>query len=464
MGLLLDDNAHIFPALLGNYGQYIASYFRGYGFFRPLALPFLGLVYNLYLFSPVLSHLFVFFIHFFTGFLLGKSFEKSFGKKNSFLISILYITFPFFTEQYGWLAASNSLMTNLFLIMQIYFIQRNNLKTWLKLFLLFLFQIFGVMFYESAFFVFFPIGLLLANSKKKPFRNGLAYSLLLSIPSILYFFLRSFIFLPQNEQTVRNIGLAEFMSGKWFYIFVNNLGRLFTDITFLFSSQGSRVYFWSETISQGVNYLINNLFLVLSFGLFLIFILIPKNESEKSTKKTEVYIFLISIFTLIPALLVNTPSFPFRVITIPLFFLLVCIVTLINKLNSKIFFLLTFSIILFNSIISQQMIHKMINQSNDDKNMAASIVTYLDGHLEKGKKTVLIVNDIPHSTQTEFTYGEYLGSCFTADWCLTPLINKYTDKVSRVYINSLTNDKNGKFVEFVYDKTKHKLIINKEKL
>ncbi len=462
--LLLDDNVHIFPALIKNYNQYIKDYFYGYGFFRPLALLFFSFIYNFYIISPNFSHLFIFCIHFLTGILLAKAIENIFERKISYLISLFFISFPFFTEQYGWLAASNAVITNLFLVIQIYIVTNKNLQIKTKLKLIFLLQFIGIMFYESIFFTFIPIAIILANIEKESLlKRSFFYSFILSVPSLVYYFIRNFIFPAHNLETIRNIGFYEFINGKWLNFFTINLQRLFNDISFLFLSKGAIIYFWNDTLMNGINNLFSEPLLITLLGIFillLIFYIIKENQTKNYSIKLILYPLLFSILSLIPALLVKTPSFPFRVIALPLFFFTSVLFIFIYKLSYKLSYFLVTIFIILNVIMSQQMLIKMKNQSIDDANMINTIVSYLNSNLKENQKTQIEINEIPHSTQTEFTYGEYLGSCLTIDWCINPLINKYTNKVSKIFINnnsSSINNKN-KIIKFRYNKITHQLL------
>lgn len=460
LGLLLDDNVHLFPALIGTYKEYFLSYFYGYGFFRPLTLPFFYFIYSFYIFSPAIAHIFLFSMHFFTGIIFKNALESTFGKKISFFLSLIYITFPFFTEQYGWIAASNSLVANLLFMVQLYVIFESHISSLKKIIYILLAQILSIFFYESVFFAFVPIAFLLGAINKESLKKSFNYLLIFSLPSLGYYLLRSFVFIAHDPNTIRNITLVEFTNGQWINLFINNLSRLASDLQFLLFSKGAFIFFWKYTFVEGILSLYKDGFLFLMLIVFSvgIFIYITKNKGNKSPSKLPIYFLLLSIFTALPALLVKVPSYPFRVISLPIFFLVIFIFLIIDRISKKLNYLLLFIIIVFNLIFSQQMLQAMSNQFDDDQRNAADIVSVLDSSLEAGQKINILVNNIPQSTQIDFTYGEYLGSCISTDWCLLSLMSKYTDKVAKVEVNKEYFDDQVPTLEFYFDRESRQLI------
>lgn len=466
--LLLDDNVHIYPVITGNFLENYVHYLYGYGFFRPLALPFFYLMYSLYLWSSSFAHLFLFSIHFLTGIILKKTAEEFFPQKICYILSILYITSPFFIEQWGWIAASNATISNLLLFTGFYVILKTKFSFKLKLIFIFTSQTLSIFFYESVFFAFIPLGFALSyqENKKNFLKKGIIYSLIFSIPSIIYFGLRSFLFPAHNPETIRNITLTQFLNGEWFNLFLKNILGLFYSLNFLFLGKGSQEVFWKETFINGlITIFKNNLVLTIFifFVIFLIFFLIKKYSKELKLKNSLILTFIfisLSFCTILPSLLVQQPSFPFRVISLPLFSLIGFFYFLLSQLFKKIILLIGFILIVSQLIFSQQILILMKNQSEDDEKLTKQLVLYLDKKLKQGEKTEIIINNFPFSTQTNFNYGEYLKSCLSINWCASSLLNRFTNKVEKITLNqsSINDIKNNKII-FNYIKNNKEFLL-----
>ena len=420
-----------------------------------------GNIYNFYIFSPTITHLFLFSVHFFTGIILKKTLESTFDKKISFFLSLLFITFPFFTEQYGWLAASNAVVANLLFITQLYIILKSNIGNRQKVIFVVLAQALSILFYESVFFAFVPIALLLSAVNKESIKKSFVYGTIFSLPSLGYYLLRSFVFIAHDTKTVRNITFTEFTNGQWINLLFNNFSRLVTDLKFLLISKGSFIFFWKNTLIKGLSSLYKDGFLFVALAIFTVGIslfVLKNKENNKTSSRFSIYFLLLSLFTILPALLVKVPSYPFRVIALPLFFLTMFVFLIFNRVSTKINYILISALIVFNLIFSQQMLQLMGNQFNDDQNNVSKIVSVLDSQLEAGQKTDILINDIPQSTQTEFIYGEYLSGCISTDWCALSLLSRYTDKVTKVTVNKASADQD-KVIKFYFDKESRQLLL-----
>lgn len=464
--LFLDDNVHIFPALLKEYKTHFIEYQSDYGLFRPLSLFFFYFIYSFYLSAPLLSHLLILAIHIYTGFLLGKVLQLKIDRLDSFLVSIIYITLPFFTEQYGWFAASNITVANLVFILQLETVVDKKRSFLRKAVYLFLLQTVIVLIYETYFFTFIPlVYLLLKENKQSLFsKKSLAIFLVFALPSISYALLRNTVFVPKMI-VARDIRLTDLITGKGFFQIKENLVIFFNHISYLFFSKSSWIFFWKLNLIEGIKTIANNKFALLAFMTFTGLLLYQagtaaikqKNYSYLSldaTRNQVAFWLMIGGLSLVPALLIVDPSFPFRVIALPTFSLILFLLVKLRQYWIKETIFITCFMAIISSIYSFQILDKMAIQANHDNQLFNSIVATLDDKLEPGMVTTVVFTNVPLSTQTEYSYGEYLVTCSYYNWCAEAAFSRRTDKVWRVIVNppSLESSTNYGRIIFRYNK------------
>ncbi len=475
--LLLDDNDHIFTPLIGNYVEHFTETMDKYGFWRPLGFIFLYFIYTFYLISPILSHLLVLIIHFASGLVIKKIFANKLGESKSLLISLIYIAFPFFTEQYGWLASSNATIANLALLSQIYIAISDQIDRKKKMIAIAALQFIGMLFYESIFFTFIPLSLLLVKihprdeSQTKKHLGGVYANLkdliILSIPSATYFLLRNVIFVPHNSATIRDLRLPDFLSGKFVSVIINNVVKLFNDMSFLFLGRGSFDLFWKHNLVEGLKNMMQSPVSILAINYLVLLIvkyLIDKNKNsdsfqdDKNTILKPNFWMQMAFFSLLPSLLLIQPNFPFRVIVLPVFFTATALILVLDKKFAKYTIIFMMSIFIFCLANSVQMLHEMTELAKEDESLVNQTVEILDSRIEDGQKAEIVYRNMPYSTRTDFNYGEYLLSCTTYDWCMYPALSRRTDKFSSIVVNPGENFVPQEIsVSLIYDPADHKL-------
>lgn len=444
--LLIDDYDHIWTALIGNYAQHFSSLIYSYGLWRPLAFIFFYLIYTVYLTSPVFVHLFTLFLHFAGGYLLQKILAKYVSKNQSLLISLIYIVFPFFTEQYGWLAAANATVANLVLLLQIYILGKGTLSINKKIVLLTVLQTTGMFLYESIFFTFVPLIYFIYKESYqiKLSLREISKLGMLAAPSLLYFALRNLIFVPHNLDTIRDLGAADFFSGKFAGVLLANVLKITNDVSFLFLSEGVWSAFWIHGLIDGLKNIVANplAFLLINyFGLaLLLHLYLYKNESfgqsqKRETLTTPSFWLMIGFFSLLPSLLLVEPSYPFRVLALPLFTFLVAGLFLVKDRWQRYFVPLSIAVFILFFALTFHMLGEMAEQAKDDERLLSQIVELLDKNVAESEQVQLVIRNMPYKTRTIFNYGEYLSSCPSVTWCLLPAMSRRTNKVSDVVIN-----------------------------
>jgi len=444
--LFLDDHVLVWPALTQTYVQDFLSYTYNFGLYRPIRLVFIYYpLYTLYSVFPWAPYLLLFTIHFVTGILVFLIFKKYIEDRLSLLLSVLYIVFPFFVEQYAWIATGIPIV-NLILFAQLYISLVSKISIKKKLILIFALQLIGAFTYDTLFFNFILLGSILYINRREwglGMKKISLYSFIFAFPSILYTILRGFIFYAHDSTTVRELRLTDLPN--IIFIEINNLKIFFNAQKFLFLGEGSWTSFWQQNTIEGIRALLSNpayLTLMNYFIISIFFYLFTKSKLSKlENRNLPLFTLLfIALLSLLPSFLVTIPSFPFRVIALSLWALSAAILIYINKLSSKLSFILTLTMIFLSLLFSRKILAGMRLQFDDDERMTDQIVKSVDEYTNKQDKVVVVLKDIPFSTNTKFNYGEYLASCVHTDWCVQMELARKTNKIKRVIINSTLLD------------------------
>lgn len=439
LGLYIDDHVLIFPSLLKSYLSHFTGYTYDYGLMRPLALIFYYFIYDFHLISPFFAHLFTFSLHFGAGIIIWRILRKGLPRIEALLISLLFISFPFFTEQYGWYSAAIASLSNLILFLEIALINKP-ISLIKKIALLALMQAVGVLLYESIFFAFVPLTYLLIR-KHTQLKNyeKLLVLFLIGLPSVGYNFLRNFVITPHLTSTVRELRLIEIFTGDALQKVAANVQKLFESLLVLFDPYALQ-NLWINGFKDGwILVLINPLSLaaitIAALAGWVLFIQTITTEEKSETSKIPPasFWFLLSLFTMLPSFFLKAPSFPFRVLALPGFFLLVGIFILLRK-RIKAFIAVYLIAVIFCFGITINMLNSMRLQELDDDKMLGDIMNVLEERISKDQKVEVEIINSTHSTQTDIVYGEYLGSCVFNEWCLQAALNRRTGKVTRTFI------------------------------
>jgi hypothetical protein len=437
----MDDHVHIYPALLGDYPDHFQGYTHDYGLLRPLALIWFYIIYTIYLVSPVIAHSIPFLFHIAAGYCLYKILHNHLSFGLSVLIGIAFIVFPFFTEQYGWLAASNASIANFILIIQLYIL---TIPTWSfkkKLIALFGLQSVGVLLYESVFFTFIALAYLLAheyavNWRSKKFVLSLS---LLSAPSLVYVLLRALVFTPRTN-FAREMSIRYLLTENGSVQIFDNVRMFIDNLSFLFFTEVMHQSYWIGNIATGYEQFSQSPLLVLGVNYFIIgclaLIFLSRVKQESTHWSTDIRSYLLlSLLVLLPGLLLSSPAFPFRVLALPLFFLFIGIIVLISKLNQTVAAILLSIAITLSVFISISILHQMTLQAVDDDTGFIMIVEGVNNNLSPNEKAIVVIEGVPNSTRTNVSFGQYLSSCMSADWCMQAGINRRTPNISRIIVN-----------------------------
>lgn len=443
LNLIADDNVHIFPAILGDFHSHFVKYTKDYGLFRPIALPYFYLIYTIYLYNSSLAHIIVWLIHLLGGYFYFKIFSKYRSIKFGTIVGLIYVAFPFFTEQYGWLAAGNATIASTILALQIYIICFSNFRKRTLIAVSFLLQIIGVLSYESLFFTGFSLAFFLLKKYKKTIRSSffIFTSIIMLLPSLVYFLLRKTAFQPQQTDFAREVDINTLLTERVFYFLFLNLKSLFDNIFIIFSKDDYVNELWISNINTGIKTINNNpilwifIILLLFCSSYLVFSKVKKNTNQDTLIDSKL-ILMLAITSIIPTLLLSEVLISMRVLALPLFFLITTFLLLIK--NKHIYFVEVLGCAVFfaSLFISIGIINNMEFQGRDDETSFIKIVEAVDAKIEKGEKTSIIILGQPQSSRTGILFGQYLNSCVSVDWCLEAALNRRTDKIEHIYINN----------------------------
>jgi hypothetical protein len=77
----------------------------------------------------------------------------------------------------------------------------------------------------------------------------------------------------------------------------------------------------------------------------------------------------------------------------------------------------------------------MTLQAVDDDTGFIMIVEGVNNNLSPNEKAIVVIEGVPNSTRTNVSFGQYLSSCMSADWCMQAGINRRTPNISRIIVN-----------------------------
>lgn len=448
LGLYVDDNVLIFPAVLKSFTSHFIQYNYDNGLFRPITLFFYYFIYSLYTLSPQIAYLLPFVLHIISGFFLIKLLKKQ--GVNSYLalsIGLLFILHPFATEQYMYLSATTYIFVNSFFIIQAMII--NDSKDLNKAILLvFLLSLLSVFTLESTFFFFIPLSYLLTAkfaksiSNKKKIILNLVFGAILFIPNILY--LLSKITFPAHvltpRLTINNLGDL-----------LNNFHSMLKNISILYINSNAISNFWLLNIRDGLNLILQNYFILALFIIFIIFLikfinLTNKSTNQKITNSVLIFWWLTFFASLLPLLVLKEFNFPFRALFLPSGIFFIALFVSINKFFNKelilriVSFLILFSVVSF-LLIDISIATKYKKQSDEDINLSKRIKMLLsENYFDDQKPTYLIIDNFPHSTvYSNFIHADHILSCYHYWWCGQAALNMITGMVKDIGIQFKDN-------------------------
>lgn len=448
LGLYVDDNVLIFPAVLKSFSSHFFQFNYDNGLFRLITLIFYYFLYTLYTFSPQIAHLLPLILHLISGLLLIKVLKKQ--GINLFLassISLFFVLHPFASEQYMYLSSTNEVFVNIIFFIQILVI--DNLQTTKKTTLLVLFlSLLSVLIFESTFFFFIPLSYLLTAkftkllSNKKKVISNLIFGTILFIPNILY--LLSKIIFPAHvltpRVTISNLGDLS-----------NNFQAMLKNITNLYSNPTIISNFWLQNVRDGLNILVQNYFILTLFALFIIFLIkfiiqTSRSANQKITNSVLVFWWLTFFTSLLPLLALKQFNFPFRALFLPSGIFFIALFVSINKFFDKELILRIVSfLILFTAasflLIDVSIATKYKQQSQQDMNLSKKIKMLLsENYFNDQKPAYLIIENFPHSmVYKNFIHADHILSCYHYWWCGQATLNMITGMVKDIGIQFKDN-------------------------
>ncbi len=443
LGLYVDDNVLIFPAVLKSFSSHFFQFNFDNGLFRPIALIFYYFLYTLYTFFPQVAHTFPFILHLISGVLLIKVLKKQ--EVNLILASstgLFFVLHPFASEQYMYLAATNEIFVNIIFFIQILIIGHS--QTFKKTILLVLFlSLLSILIFESTFFFFIPLSYLLTVkftkllSNKKKVVSNLVFGAILFIPNVLY--LLSKIIFPAHVLTPRLI-IGHFGDLS------NNFQSMLKNMSYLYFNSKTISNFWLQNMRDGLNIVAQNYFILALFTLFIVFLIKFVNQRSKSTNQkiaSPVLIFWWLTFatSLLPLLVLKDFNFPFRAMFLPSGIFFITLFILISKLfNSELVQKIVNILILF-FVVSFLLMDigiatKYKRQSQFDNNLSKKIKMLLsENYFNDQKPAYLIIDNFPHSTAYEnFIHADHILSCYHYWFCGQAALNMITGMVKDIGI------------------------------
>lgn len=448
LGLYVDDNVFIFPAVLKSFFSHFVQYNYDNGLFRPISLIFFYFIYFLYAISPQIAHLLPFIFHLISGFLLIKLLKKQgINLCLSLTTGLFFLLHPFATEQYMFLAAGNVIFVNTFFIIQLLVI--NNLQSEKKTILIVLFfSLLSILMYESTFFFFIPLSYLLTVkftkllSNKKKVVSNLVFGAILFIPNIFY--LLSKIIFPAHvltpRLTISNLGDLS-----------NNFQSMLKNIFNLYLDSKTISNFWLQNVRDGLNIIVQNYFILALFALFIIFLIkfiiqTSKSANQKIANSVLVFWWLTFITSLLPLLVLKEFNFPFRALFLPSGVFFIALFVSINKFFNNELFLKIVSLLILLTAVSFLLINisiatKYKKQSEEDMNLSKKIKILLsENYFNDQKPAYLIIDNFPHSTAyANFIHADHILSCYHYWWCGQAALNMITGMVKDIGIQFKDN-------------------------
>lgn len=443
IGLYVDDNVLIFPAVVKSFVSHFFQFNYDNGLFRPLSLIYYYLLFTIYIYSPDIAHLIPLIFHLFSGILLIIVLKKY--KVNSLLASslgLIYVLNPFATEQYMYLSATNEIFVNLIFFSQLLII--NKFQTVKKLVIITtILSFMSVLIFESTFFFFIPLSYLLIKKfidlkqGKRRYLSYFAFGWILIIPNILYLLTK--IIFPAHVLTPRII--ISSTEGL-----IMNLNSMLMNIYNLFFNGNVIKNFWLLNIQNGIKIASQESFISILIVLFVVFLirLVCQNISfidKKNDDPPLIFWFFTLLSSLLPLLALKQFNFPFRALSLPLGISFILIPLIINKLINKkwAFKVLSAFILTISSLfmfIDISIASKYNQQIQYDTHITKKIKSLLsENYFSDSKPTYLLIKDIPHSMVYEnFIHGDHILTCYHYWWCGQASLNMITGMVKDIGI------------------------------
>lgn len=470
LGLLKLDHIFIFPSLVGNYMEHFQEYTRGYGLTWPLHLAYLYGIFSLYLVNAGAAHIVLFAVHALGSLVLYRLFSRQFSSGLSALFAGLFLVFPFFAEQYGWFSAGSATLVHLLIFLQLVIASKSNMAAWVKLVLLMVLQILAVSLHETAFYTFIPVALLAGVSGSGIFSiSGIISMLLLAVPSVVYTALRSFVYTAQYEGVTRDFTLGTLTDGTMVSALAGNVTGFIKSIQFLFFVRGPLEVYWLQNLTAGIGSLPGNILLFIFAVLTTItLIVVIANELRKGSAgemhMVPLYVqplfwVIIGVTALLPNLLKSPGVIAFDTLALPFFSLLLAFLLFVVKEIRVAGVVITGILVVIFSFSTLRILNLMEYQAIDDERHFIQLV---EGVLKEqpGNEPVAVqIQDLPFSTRTIMTFGEYMRTCSSYDWCLLAATNRRTNRIPEVYINETANSELP-VVKFTYNPETRDLVLN----
>jgi hypothetical protein len=155
-------------------------------------------------------------------------------------------------------------------------------------------------------------------------------------------------------------------------------------------------------------------------------------------------------------------SFPFRVLALPFFSMLVAWYLWIRKKNPGVAIVTYLGICVVCIFISINMLNRMDLQAKDDNRFFDIISRTLATEPKAPTNGAAMLYNIPHSTQSDFHYGNYLETCMLSYWCMEAALDLRTDKIDKVFVEfekeRTTSYSQYSLYKFYYDSRLKKLL------
>ncbi|MCX7996644.1 MAG: hypothetical protein N2691_02680 [Patescibacteria group bacterium] len=466
--LFKDDHVHIFPALLKDYASHFSQFTYDYGLTRPLGLLYFYAIYTLSLASLPVAHLVQYALHATAAIILFLIFSKHLEKLTAALIALLVVVLPFFSEQYGWFAAGNASLALLILICQIVVLDSKKLGIPAKMVALVALQFAGVLLYEILFFTFIPLVFALLISTKPTIKGSKIFSaILLFIPSLTYYILRTVIF-PSHSGLAREMPI----NANIIATALSNLATMANNLFFLFFARGSIEFFWAYNLSNGVLLIISNGLLLLTAlavaGLSVLAMYkshldyqpASKVHQSESVVLNPVFWIFLSVTSILPALLLINPALPFRVIALPLYAAIIAVVIMVYKYSRSVALGIVAFLVVFFTPVSISILDQMRLVALDDERHFIQIVEGVNKIIDEDELVAVQLVNMPSSTRTNFTYGEYLSACASSYWCLQAGVNRRSGSIGRVYVGKIDQEPELRVIPFKYDPQTRSLVLS----
>lgn len=444
--LFLDDFVLIFPAILKSFGSHFAQYTHDYGLFRPFALFYYYVIYDLYLASPAIAHLAPFTLHFLSGIILFFILKKN--KIDNLIclsLSLFYIALPFATEAYMWFAANPAVIVGLIIFLQIATVLYSA-KEKIAVSIVFALQLLSLFFYETGFFFFIPLAYLIANKfHKKDQKYLLKILALFFIPELIYA-ITKIMFKPHviSHPLIQNA--TDLISNMHFFV---------SNIIYLFFNPSTYSNFWIDNVNAGIYLIKNNpldelllIFIIIS----LCFAVVASLKSQKNSAKNQNIKFwlMLTLTSIIPLFLLQNFNFPFRVLFLPLTLFLISLVIIVKRFRWETFLINIFTILLIiifcaflfidNGISSKYSLQYKIDQQITN---ALELKALSLGFSDQNQANLLLNKDKASDVYKNFAYDEHILSCYSSYWCAQAELNLITGRIKQIEIEFKNGESSG---------------------